>query len=514
MDIEEIDNEEDDDANDNDQGGDGQPVEDEGAEGQGAGDQNVNDAVAEVEEASEADVDAYDEAASVVLGAAEEEIGPAAEADGDGNDDEVYSHSQQLAFAYEQQLDEQQLQQLDGGDEIVFEEQDSVEVVKEQDSVEPLVETVDDDDVPMVAPLEQPMQQPINARYGLRPNRQLNFNYRYDHQTFMQSAEALLATEFNPQAFHHLVCGYVMNQMTAKQGIRKHGQVAVEALFKESAQLDNKGIFAPIDSSKLTKEQKHQALWTINVIKEKRCGMIKGRSCADGWMQRVLYAKHETASPTLSNNALMLLLIVDAVEERHVATADVAGANLNADMVDFVLMKLEDEIVDIMCQVNPAYIPFVVMERGRKVLYVQLMKVLYGCVKSALLWYQLFVSTLQGQGFELNPFDVCIANKMVDGKQCTVIWYVDDTKISHEDSQVVSDVIAAIEEKFGKMTVMQGKAHNFLGMDIEFKDNKMVQVQMTEYLKAAIRSLESQLQERQRVPQRELCLRFKRIHLR
>jgi hypothetical protein len=59
-------------------------------------------------------------------------------------------------------------------------------------------------------------------------------------------------------------------------------------------------------------------------------------------------------------------------------------------------------------------------------------------------------------GLELNPYDQCVANKTINGKQCTILWYVNDTKISHEDSNVVTAIIDAIEEKFDKMTVRRG----------------------------------------------------------
>jgi hypothetical protein len=91
-----------------------------------------------------------------------------------------------------------------------------------------------------------------------------------------------------------------------------------------------------------------------------------------------------------------------------------------ADMDEFVLMKLTCESVDIMCTVNKKYTPFVVIERGKKVLYLQLLKVLYGCVRSALLWYKLFAGTLKELGFALNPYDSCVANQMIEGSQCTI----------------------------------------------------------------------------------------------
>ena len=62
-------------------------------------------------------------------------------------------------------------------------------------------------------------------------------------------------------------------------------------------------------------------------------------------------------------------------------------------------------------------------------------------------------------GFKLNNHDQCVANKMIEGSQCTIVWCVNDNKISHVNSQVVDQIIAEIEKKFEKMTVKRGKEH-------------------------------------------------------
>jgi hypothetical protein len=179
--------------------------------------------------------------------------------------------------------------------------------------------------------------------------------------------------------------------------------------------------------------------------------------------------------------------MIDAKERCDVATADVEGAYLHADMEDFVLLKLVGKAVDIMCQVNPKYEKFVVIENGKKVLYLQLLQALYSCVQTALLWYNLFTNTLVQLGFKLNPYNLCVANSQIKGKQCTIAWYVNDNKISHVDDTVVTNIIEKIEVKFGKMTVTRGKHHVFLGMDITFNDNNgTVTILMKEYLKEAI----------------------------
>ncbi|KAL7537307.1 hypothetical protein ACHAXR_007723, partial [Thalassiosira sp. AJA248-18] len=45
---------------------------------------------------------------------------------------------------------------------------------------------------------------------------------------------------------------------------------------------------------------------------------------------------------------------------------------------------------------------------------------------------------------------VCIANKMINGSQCTIVWHVDDLKISHVDSTVIDDIIASLKEEYGQ----------------------------------------------------------------
>ena len=95
----------------------------------------------------------------------------------------------------------------------------------------------------------------------------------------------------------------------------------------------------------------------------------------------------------------MMSLLIEAKERRDVATADVVGAYLHADMDDFTLLKVEGASVDILCSVSEEYKKYVVYEHGKKVLYLLLLKALYGCVKSALLWYDLFPGTLEEKGF-------------------------------------------------------------------------------------------------------------------
>jgi len=59
-------------------------------------------------------------------------------------------------------------------------------------------------------------------------------------------------------------------------------------------------------------------------------------------MQKGLYEKSQTASPTISTDALLISLIIDAHEKRDVAVADVVAAYLKADMNKYTLMKTQE----------------------------------------------------------------------------------------------------------------------------------------------------------------------------
>ena len=75
---------------------------------------------------------------------------------------------------------------------------------------------------------------------------------------------------------------------------------------------------------------------------------------------------------------------------------DVPGAYLNYDIPEekFALLNFEDRFVDIMYEVNPEFIKYVQQEGKKKVLYLRIFRSLYRCIKSALLWYNLYKNTL------------------------------------------------------------------------------------------------------------------------
>ncbi len=93
----------------------------------------------------------------------------------------------------------------------------------------------------------------------------------------------------------------------------------------------------------------------------------------------------------------------------------------------------------LMAKTDPKlYRKYLVDEKGKKVLYLCLQKVLYGMMKSALLFYQKLVSELRSMGFIINPYDPCVTNKIVNGNQLTLQWHIDDLMISHVNVMAIN----------------------------------------------------------------------------
>ena len=113
---------------------------------------------------------------------------------------------------------------------------------------------------------------------------------------------------------------------------------------------------------------------------------------------------------------------------------------------------------------------------------------------ASLLYYIKFCKTLKTNGFVMNPYDPCVANRMVKGKQQTICFHVDDCKISHLDPKVNDACISILRKEYenifedgsGKMTVHRGKVHKYLGMTLDFTKKGKVVVTMLDYIEECL----------------------------
>ena len=124
----------------------------------------------------------------------------------------------------------------------------------------------------------------------------------------------------------------------------------------------------------------------------------------------------------MSTDGVIMTSVIDAHEKRDMAIVDIPGAFLNTKNDKEIVMCLRGKLVELMVHMNPTlYRPHIrIGHKGTPVLYVKLSKALHGLLSMALLFYRKLRKELDAMGFVVNPYDPCVANCMVKGKQQTV----------------------------------------------------------------------------------------------
>jgi hypothetical protein len=304
------------------------------------------------------------------------------------------------------------------------------------------------------------VQHPFKKVYELRKNRSSYKNVGKDYVT------AVAFTTYS-----------------VKQGTRQLGIDAIVSMMSELRQLHRKGVFKPIRPNVLSFEKRRKVLRTIMFLKKKRDGRIKSRLVADGSRQkRSESVIDDVSSPTVSTEGIFTQAIVIAEEGRLVAVVDVEGAYLHADMPGEVIVELDSNITSIMTAIEPYYIEF----KENDKLYLFLLKALYGCIESAKLFYGHISGTLTAFGFDVNPYDRCVFNKMYFGKQCTVIIHVDDLMISCVDSRAIKSVIDHLEKVYTKVNGVVDQRVEYLGMDFDFSVKGLAKIGMGKMVDAIV----------------------------
>ena len=292
--------------------------------------------------------------------------------------------------------------------------------------------------------------------------------------------------------------------MSLKAALKNWGNDAEKAGVAEVSQLHWRKTFIPRTYADLTSGQRERTLESHMFVVQKRTGEYKARLVAGGDKQRDYLSKEEASSPTVSTESVLLTAIIDAKENRDVAIVDIPNAFIQTVVerdADRVILRLRGTIVEMMLQVAPeVYAEFVTVDkRGNKTLLVECANAIYGTMVAGLLYYRKFAASLTGDEFVMNPYDPCVWNKVIDGKQCTICFHVDDCKISHVSDAIVSDVIEWLRRDYqllftdgsGKMKVTRGKIHTYLGMTLDFRVKGIVNVTMTGYVDEIIEAFDA-----------------------
>ena len=91
----------------------------------------------------------------------------------------------------------------------------------------------------------------------------------------------------------------------------------------------------------------------------------------------------------------MISCTIDAKEGRNVASVDIPGAFMQANMDEAVHVQLKGTMAELLIKMDPKlYRKYVRKKRGNTVLYVELLKALYKTLRAALLFWKLLSKKL------------------------------------------------------------------------------------------------------------------------
>jgi hypothetical protein len=268
----------------------------------------------------------------------------------------------------------------------------------------------------------------------------------------------------------------------------------------------------------MTPLERKRAMESLIFLNEKRDETVKARFCANGSTQRAYIPREEASSPTAASEAIIITGVIDAKQKRDVMTADIPNAFVQTDIAldgDKIIMKIRGQLVDILLEICPGVYDKYVVHEGKqkqKVLYVRMLKALYGMLISSILYYKKFRKDIEGIGFEVNPYDICVANRMVEGKQHTVTWHVDDLKASHENPKVNDEFAEWCEKTYGSdelghVKVVRGKVHDYLAMIMDFTQEGALKIDMRYYIKGMIEEFPYEIKPTTTAPWTEKLLK-------
>lgn len=255
-----------------------------------------------------------------------------------------------------------------------------------------------------------------------------------------------------------------VNSVSIEEGLKKSPHLVKKAMSEELKQLVDIGAFTPILKEEATK----RIIPSKMIVKKKTNSKgeiikVKARLCAGGHRQE---RNEETlsSSPTVSKFTILTLCATAANQRREIATADVKGAYLEAFLKTDVFMELDPEISALLVELYPKYQPF--LSNGKIV--VKLVRALYGCIESALLWYEAISSFLMSLGFNQSVHDECLFIKGIGKDAIHIAVYVDDLFISASKRADIQRIESEMKKRFSDITFNYGLHHEYLGAHLDF----------------------------------------------
>ena len=229
--------------------------------------------------------------------------------------------------------------------------------------------------------------------------------------------------------------------------------------------------FVPVDWKKLRKMNKRYLIKGKTLIDPKldAQGMMKSlktRIVGLGCQQR-REEVGETSSPTISFTALLIRESIALQRGEICLVTDVTAAYLNAAQPETdapVYLCLDKGTSAAAIRSRPEFAKY--LDENKQLVGI-LKFALYGTLAARYLWYTTLTAALHELGYQPNPYEPCLFNRMEGGVQCSVCIYVDDLRWYSLNKEYLMADIAHLNKKFGvtkKLTLQDGNITEYLGM--------------------------------------------------
>lgn len=268
--------------------------------------------------------------------------------------------------------------------------------------------------------------------------------------------------------------------------------------MKEPLQMEDLHVCRPVHEVELTQDEKKNAVDSPMLPTKRRSREVKVRQVADGseWRTCEGHNKHDTPSPTVSNEGVFVASVMEVHEHGSVVMMDLPGSFLDTVTEEVGNMKLKGRLAKLMAVADSLLHRKHVMcdNRGIPTLCVRLGKALCGLLVAVLEFHKKLHAELEADGFEVNPCGPCVANKIMDDTHVTVCWHADDLKVSHAKPAVMVKFTKCLERTHGdKMAVNTGDVNGCLGMDPDCSSPGSVKVGVIKHLREIVRDFPESL---------------------
>ena len=303
-----------------------------------------------------------------------------------------------------------------------------------------------------------------------------NKNVENNRKDLLESVQSTIQLLENIKLFNSISGAVDVFSSIVRSTVEFGLEATQAAVINEVMQMIIKGVFrlvTPREWEEMNASKFRQLLPSTLVLKGKynadnEFQKVKARLVILGNLQKEnfenLFNTSSNESPTVSLMGLFSMLVLAAKKKLKIASFDVAGAFLHADIESEVFMKLSKQVARILMESNPEEYQKYLQQDGSMI--VQLKKCLYGLRESPRKWYDLIRSVLADK-IDLTQCDsdTCIFHKIIEGREVFVALFVDDMLVAGHDEDI-EWFEKQLKLHFGDITSYKGNEIDFLGMKI------------------------------------------------